>query len=116
VQLWIYQVLSFGAVSFSCMPSSHTIATIAHQQIRVQQLRQPFHNRVFLTSSFYVVWRLQAVRDSGDTAPEVHVAVDTLTFDRVLLFLEAQALHKAPPGFAIHLLDDLEEAGLPADQ
>eukprot|EP00775_Hariotina_reticulata_P007989 gene7989-8187_t len=56
-----------------------------------------------------------AVRDSGDTAFEVHVAVDTLTFDRVLLFLEAQALHKAPPGFSIHLLDDLEQVWLVLD-
>lgn len=52
---------------------------------------------------------LQAVRDSGDTAPEVHVPIDTLTFDRVLIFLEAQALNRNSPGFAIHLLDDLQQ-------
>lgn len=28
---------------------------------------------------------LQAVRNSGDTAPTVHVVVDTLTFDRLLI-------------------------------
>jgi hypothetical protein len=52
---------------------------------------------------------LQAVRDSGDTAPTVHVDIDTLTFDRVLIFLEAQALQRQLPGFAIHYLDDLQQ-------
>lgn len=51
---------------------------------------------------------LQAVRDSGDSAPTVHVDVDTLTFDRLLIFLEAQALQRQLPGFAIHYLDDLQ--------
>jgi hypothetical protein len=52
---------------------------------------------------------LQAVRDSGDTAPTVTVAIDTLTFDRVLIFLEAYALKRKPPRFAVHLLGDLLE-------
>lgn len=51
----------------------------------------------------------QAVRDSGDTAPTVTVAIDTLTFDRVLIFLEAHALKRRPPRFAVHLLSDLQE-------
>jgi hypothetical protein len=55
--------------------------------------------------------RLQAVRDSGDTAPTVHVDIDTLTFDRVLIFLEAQALRRQLPGFTIHYLDDLQQVG-----
>jgi hypothetical protein len=58
--------------------------------------------------------RSQAVRDSGDTAPTVHVEVDTLTFDRVLVFLEAQALQRQLPGFAIHYLDDLQQVRLMA--
>lgn len=52
---------------------------------------------------------MQAVRDSGDTAPSVTVNIDTLTFDRVLIFLEAYALKRRPPRFAIHLLSDLKE-------
>jgi hypothetical protein len=54
---------------------------------------------------------VQAVRDSGDTAPSVTVAIDTLTFDRVLIFLEAYALKRKPPRFAVHLLGDLQEVG-----
>ncbi|KAF6265080.1 hypothetical protein COO60DRAFT_1633845 [Scenedesmus sp. NREL 46B-D3] len=38
-------------------------------------------------------------------------AVNTLTFDRVLIFLEAQALKRQLPGFAMHYLDDLQQAG-----
>lgn len=49
------------------------------------------------------------VRDSGSTAPSVTVAIDTLTFDRVLIFLEAYALKRKPPRFAVHLLGDLQE-------
>lgn len=47
------------------------------------------------------------------TAATVHadVAVGTLTFDRVLIFLEALALGKPPPSFGAHLLDDLLAAG-----
>ena len=47
-------------------------------------------------------------------APErsrADVAVDTLTFDRVLIFLEASALGRAPPNFGAHLLEDLRAAG-----
>jgi hypothetical protein len=55
---------------------------------------------------------VQAVRDSGDTAPTVHVDIDTLTFDRLLIFLEAQALQRQLPGFAIHYLDDLQRVSL----
>eukprot|EP00882_Tetradesmus_deserticola_P028168 GHRQ01031362.1.p1 GENE.GHRQ01031362.1~~GHRQ01031362.1.p1 ORF type:complete len:220 (+),score=106.70 GHRQ01031362.1:51-662(+) len=53
----------------------------------------------------------KAVRDSGDAAPTVHVDIDTLTFDRVLIFLEAHALQRQPPGFAVHYLPDLQQAG-----
>jgi hypothetical protein len=49
------------------------------------------------------------VRDSGDTAPTVTVDIDTLTFDRVLIFLEAYALKRKLPRFAVHLLGDLQE-------
>lgn len=50
---------------------------------------------------------LQAVRDSSGAAPSVTVNIDTLTFDRVLIFLEAYALKRRPPRFAVHLLADL---------
>lgn len=50
---------------------------------------------------------VQAVRDSGDTAPSVSVDVDCLTFDRVLLFLEAHLLGRSPPQWSLHLIDDL---------
>lgn len=49
------------------------------------------------------------VRDSSSTAPSVTVDIDTLTFDRVLIFLEAYALKRKPPRFAVHLLGDLQE-------
>lgn len=55
---------------------------------------------------------MQAVRDSGDMAPTVTVNIDTLTFDRVLIFLEAYALKRKPPRFAVHLLGDLQEVRL----
>jgi len=48
-----------------------------------------------------------ALRDGGSVAPEVTVNVDTLTFDRVLLFLEAEAQGRPPPTFGVHLLEPL---------
>lgn len=61
-----------------------------------------------------------AAADGGDGAAgphDVHVDVDTLTFDRVLIFLEAEALGKPTPTFSAHLLDDLLAAAQvrPAD-
>lgn len=47
------------------------------------------------------------MRDSGNTAPSVTVNIDCSTFDRVLIFLEARAVHRTPPTFAVHLLPDL---------
>jgi cytochrome b involved in lipid metabolism len=47
-------------------------------------------------------------------APEraqCNVDVDTLTFDRVLIFLESVALCRPAPTFAVHLLEDLRAAG-----
>jgi hypothetical protein len=60
-------------------------------------------------NSGFVCLLPQAVRDSGDTAPTATVEIDTLTFDRVLIFLEAYALKRKPPRFAVHLLGDLQE-------
>jgi hypothetical protein len=54
-----------------------------------------------------IMYNLQVVRDSGDAVPSVHINVDCLTFDRVLLFLEAHLLGKPPPQWSLHLLDDL---------
>jgi len=44
---------------------------------------------------------------SGVTAT---IDVDTLTFDRVLIFLEAHVLNKSLPSFGIHLVSPLKEA------
>ena len=52
----------------------------------------------------------QAVRDSGDTILNTRVNVDCLTFDRVLLFLEAHLLGRPPPQWSLHLVDDLSSA------
>jgi hypothetical protein len=51
----------------------------------------------------------KAVRTPG---PDVTAAVDidTLTFDRVLIFLEAHVLNKPLPSFGIHLVPPLKEA------
>ena len=42
---------------------------------------------------------------------EARVDVDTLTFDRVLIYLECLALGRAPPNYAAHFLQDLLTAG-----
>ncbi|PSC67239.1 cytochrome b5 [Micractinium conductrix] len=52
----------------------------------------------------------KAVRSEGEGAPGVTLAVDTLTFDRVLIFLEALALQRQPPAFGLHLCPQLLEA------
>lgn len=51
-----------------------------------------------------------AVRASHDPA-DAAVPIDTLTFDRVLIFLEALALGRPAPNFGAHLLDALLAAG-----
>ena len=43
--------------------------------------------------------------------PSVQVDIDCLTFDRVLLFLEAHILNKTIPAWSLHLIDDLLVAG-----
>ncbi|BDA41357.1 probable cytochrome b5 type B at C-terminar half [Coccomyxa sp. Obi] len=43
--------------------------------------------------------------------PSVTIVVDTLVFDRVLIFLEASAAGQPAPDFAVHLLGDLLQAG-----
>lgn len=50
----------------------------------------------------------KAVRTQGPGVT-AEVDVDTLTFDRVLIFLESQALGKTPPSFGIHLIPALKE-------
>ncbi|KAK9908984.1 hypothetical protein WJX75_005570 [Coccomyxa subellipsoidea] len=50
----------------------------------------------------------QAVRSD---VPSVTINVDTLVFDRVLIFLEATAAGQLAPDFAVHLLGDLLHAG-----
>eukprot|EP00884_Botryococcus_braunii_P006095 jgi/Botrbrau1/15487/Bobra.43_2s0107.2 len=50
----------------------------------------------------------RALRDAETSA--LSIDVDTATFDRVLIFLEAEALGKARPVFAAHLLPDLWRA------
>jgi len=52
----------------------------------------------------------KVVRDSGSSAPNVNVDVDTLTFDRVLLFLEALHLGRPPPNWSLHLIEDMAKA------
>jgi hypothetical protein len=54
---------------------------------------------------------LQVVRSTDDEAPSVTVNVDTLTFDRVLIYLEAAALGRQLPSYAVHLLPDLLQVG-----
>ena len=54
--------------------------------------------------------RTQAVRDSGDTVISIHVDVDCLTFDRVLLFLESHLLGRPPAQWTLHLVDNLARA------
>lgn len=48
-----------------------------------------------------------AVRSNEEQVISVAVDVDTLTFDRVLIFLEAQALGRPPPNYAVHLAEPL---------
>lgn len=43
--------------------------------------------------------------------PSVTIAVDTLVFDRVLIFLEANSAGQPAPDFAVHHLGDLLQAG-----
>lgn len=52
---------------------------------------------------------LQAIRsdDSEVTKAPLHVDVDTLTFDRVLLFLECSVCGQEVPMWSLHLIDDL---------
>jgi len=53
---------------------------------------------------------LQIIRDSTlDPLSPIDVDVDTLTFDRVLLFLESRACEKEPPAWSLHLIDDLNK-------
>ncbi|GAB4817964.1 hypothetical protein N2152v2_005010 [Parachlorella kessleri] len=51
-----------------------------------------------------------ALRSEGEAGLEITVDVDTLTFDRVLIFLEAEALGKPQPSFAGHLIPPLLQA------
>eukprot|EP00798_Chlamydomonas_sp_ICE-L_P025927 gene25927-11606_t len=57
----------------------------------------------------------KAVRDDGLQCPSCQVDVDTLTFDRVLLFLEATIMGKAPPQWSLHHVDDLARDGMVLD-
>ncbi|KAG1665059.1 hypothetical protein FOA52_012478 [Chlamydomonas sp. UWO 241] len=52
----------------------------------------------------------KVVRDSGDTAAAVTIDVDCLTFDRALLFLEANLLGKPPPQWSLHHVEPLAAA------
>lgn len=54
----------------------------------------------------------KVVRDSGSQPAATEVDVGTLTFDRVLIYLEAQHLKKPPPTFALHLIGELEQAAV----
>jgi hypothetical protein len=51
-----------------------------------------------------------AVRRAGGGAEVQTPNVDTLTFDRVLIFLEAEALGREPPRVGIHLIPQLQAA------
>ncbi|MEW5318093.1 MAG: hypothetical protein WDW38_009344 [Sanguina aurantia] len=51
----------------------------------------------------------KAVRSWDVEALDVNVEVDTLTFDRVLLFLEAQALGRPAPHWSLHLVELLAQ-------
>lgn len=53
---------------------------------------------------------MQVIRSDEDS-PSVTVDIDTLTFDRVLIFLESLALGRPPPSFGIHLAAQLLDAG-----
>lgn len=53
----------------------------------------------------------QHLRNKGEEEVTVSVDVDTLTFDRVLIFLEAEALGRTLPSFALHHVEDLLKAG-----
>jgi len=48
--------------------------------------------------------------DSAESPSPICVDVDTLTFDRVLIFLEARACGQDPPLWSLHLLEDLQRA------
>ena len=50
----------------------------------------------------------KAVRTASGVSASVDI--DTLTFDRVLIFLGNQALGKEPPSFGIHLIPALQQA------
>ncbi len=51
------------------------------------------------------------VRSTDEEAPSITVDVDTLTFDRVLIYVEALALGRPVPSYAVHLLPDLLKVG-----
>lgn len=71
----------------------------------------PHYRCVTHASLLCLLTLLQVVRDAGDTAPCLTVNIDTLTFDRVLIFLEASALDKEPPQFALQHLPALTQVG-----
>ncbi|KAI3433794.1 hypothetical protein D9Q98_003599 [Chlorella vulgaris] len=62
--------------------------------------------RVLLRPCIALTTALRA-EQAGLSEAEVPVDVDTLTFDRVLLFLEALALGQEPPSFGLHLCPPL---------
>lgn len=51
-----------------------------------------------------------AVRADADGPPSITVDVGTLAFDRVLIFLEAEAAGRPLPGYGVHLAEELLEA------
>lgn len=52
----------------------------------------------------------KVVRAAGEGEAAAHIDVDTLTFDRVLVFLESEAVGREPPAFGVHVVPPLLDA------
>jgi len=66
---------------------------------------QKFSTFFFVTDLLY---QSQAIRDDSEASPPLCLDIDTLTFDRVLIFLESAASGgQDPPMWSLHLIDDL---------
>ena len=83
------------------VPSANRVAVNCNDDEFFQVHKQVLRPCITLTG---------AVRAAGPGGSEVQVDVSCLVFDRVLLFLEAEAQARPTPEFGINLLDELLDA------
>ncbi|KAK9814395.1 hypothetical protein WJX72_005174 [[Myrmecia] bisecta] len=111
-----------GGAASSCTASHHREPRNSEVVVvnnRTRAFRTPSHNIVNVYTRdgewFPTKKRLlrpcilltSAVRDDAQEVVNVTVDVDTLVFDRVLIYLEAEATGRPAPQFAAHHLEDL---------